>query len=110
MKIEKYAVITPEAIAKWIEKDVKKVYGVKPASSWHPSQYLELFKGNIHAYRPGVFVGIENNVPNIILHVSIKGEMPVAALVKNLRESVDYTLRVKMGIKKYTLDIKLHMS
>ena len=110
MRIEKYAVITPEAIASWIEKDMKNVYGIKPASSWHPSQYIELFKGRVHAYRPGIFVGIENNVPNIILHVVIKGEMPIAALIKNLREVLDYTLKEKMGIKKYILDIKLHMS
>jgi uncharacterized alkaline shock family protein YloU len=110
MKIEKYAVITPEAIAKWIEKDMKNVYGVKPAGSWHPSQYVELFKEKIHAYRPGVFVSIEHNVPSIILHVVIKGQMPIAVIVKNLREVIDYTLREKMSIKKYMLDIKLHVS
>ncbi len=110
MKIEKYAVITPEAIAEWIEKDIKNVYGVSPASSWHPSQYVELIREKIHAYRPGIFVSIENNIPSIILHVVISGQMPVAVIIRNLREVIDYTLRKKMSIKKYSLDIKLHVS
>ena len=108
MKIEKYAVITPEAIAKWLYVSIRSVYGLRLTTTRDPISYMELFKRGLHAYRKGVLVVIEDNVPNITISVSIKKDMPVAALIRNLRELVDYVLRVKMCIHKYTLDIKIH--
>lgn len=108
MKIEKYAVITPDAIAKWLYISIRNVYGLKLVTSRDPTNYMEMFKKGLHAYRKGVLVVIEDNVPNITIHVSIKKDMPVAALIRNLRELVDYVLRVRMYIHKYTLDIKIY--
>jgi len=108
MKIEKYAVITPDAIAKWLYITIRSVYGLRLVASRDPTSYVEMLKRGLHAYRKGVLVVIEDNVPNITINVSIKKDMPVAALIRNLRELVDYVLRVRMCIHKYTLDIKIH--
>ena len=105
MKIEKYLVVTPLAIAKWIGKVVAGIYGVKMASV--PAEKKVLALGDrMCAYYKGVFVRVERNVPQVEIYVKLDPKMPVGEIVRNIRSAAIFTLEERMHIPKYQLDVK----
>jgi len=105
MRIEKYVVITPLAIAKWIGKVVSGIYGVRMASV--PAEKKVVALGDRKcAYYKGVFVRIERNVPQVEIYVKLDPKMPVGEIVRNIRSAAIFTLENRMHISKYQLDVK----
>jgi len=67
------------------------------------------WSGGLYAYDEGVLVRIKDNVVYATVHVVVDPLSPIAAIVKNLRESLDYAFK-KLLIKDYEVDVKIHVA
>jgi len=62
-----------------------------------------------YAYDEGVLVRVKDNVVYATVHVVVDPLSPVAVIVQNLRESLDYAFK-KLLIKDYQVDVKIHVA
>ncbi|NPV88201.1 Asp23/Gls24 family envelope stress response protein [Coprothermobacteraceae bacterium] len=99
--------IKAKAIAQYLSHVVKSCYGVTSIPKSSLKDYASGLVG-IYAYAEGVIVRIKDNTVFVTVHITVDPLSPVAAIVKNLKEALDYALR-KLLIKNYVVEVKVHV-
>jgi len=100
--------IKAKAIAQYLSKVIKSCYGITSVPKSSLKDYASGLVG-LYAYDEGVLVRIKDNVVYATVHVVVDPLSPIAAIVKNLRDSLDYAFK-KLLIKDYEVDVKIHVA
>lgn len=100
--------IKAKAIAQYLSQVVRRCYGITSI----PKSSIVNYAGGLvgfYAYDEGVIVRIKDNTVHATIHVVVDPVSPVSAIIRNLRESLDYAFK-KLLIKNYEVDIKVHVA